>query len=75
MDCVLEKTDLTGLCLENNCCYYYRALKLCTYIALSQRGHGRNERLNASELITEPAKVIKKKAIKKKRISKRVKVK
>lgn len=77
MACILENSDLKEMgCLKQNCCFFDRALKLCVYIGITKRSHGRIERLNAAELKTEPAEA--KKAVKKavkRRIRKKEKIK
>ncbi len=73
MACIMDKSDLMGLCLENNCSFFDRATKLCVYISPGQRGHGRGERINAANLMMEPPgaeKPVKKRKRKREKVKK-----
>ena len=36
-DCVLSGTDLQGNCLEANCSFFDRAVKVCLYVPVDKR--------------------------------------
>ncbi len=38
MSCIMDGTELEGVCLEQDCCYWDGTGKKCIYIPLDHRG-------------------------------------